>query len=134
MKMVLQRQPSNPLCTLGKLVVNGGLELHTCEDVVREKKIPGMTAIPAGEYPVIITMSQRFGKELPLLVDVPGFNGVRIHSGNTAADTEGCILPGMGCTGNGVTSSREAMALLLPTIRAALSAGEKVTIQIINGG
>lgn len=72
----------------------------TLEDVVREIpgqpvtawKIKGRTAIPRGTYPMCVTRSNRFGVDLPLLLDVPGFDGIRIHGGNTAADTEGCIL------------------------------------------
>lgn len=84
-------------CALGELSVNGKLFCYTLEDVVRapgSKKVKHQTAIPAGHYRVTLETSPRFGKLLPRLHDVPGFEGILLHSGNTAADSSGCILLG----------------------------------------
>ena len=102
MLLRLVREPSRDESTHGVLFVDGRFECFTLEDVVREVegqpvtawKVPRRTAIPAGRYRIDLTMSQRFGRILTILVDVPGFAGVRIHPGNTAVDTAGCILPG----------------------------------------
>jgi hypothetical protein len=112
------------------LSVDGKTECFTCEDVEREVKIPGETAIPRGVYKVIITYSQRFKRDLPLLVDVPGFQGIRIHSGNTAEDTAGCILVGRTKMPDGVYDSRIAFERLLMKIEAAIDAGQDVTIEV----
>jgi hypothetical protein len=81
--------------TIGDLYIDETYHCHTLEDVVRNgEKVYGSTAIPSGRYEVIMTMSARFGKIMPLLLNVPGFEGVRIHKGNTAADTLGCLLVG----------------------------------------
>lgn len=96
MRLELIRDTLSEGWTLGQLYLDGKFECFTVEDKVRplEEKIPGKTAVPAGRYEVQITWSPRFQRMLPLLLAVPGFAGVRIHPGNTAADTEGCILPG----------------------------------------
>ena len=80
--------------TLGKMYLDGEFYGYTLEDTVRKpgQKVPGKTAIPAGTYKVTVTYSPHFKKLLPLINDVPEFDGVRIHGGNSAADTDGCIL------------------------------------------
>lgn len=125
--------------TLGQLSTPVG-SFYTCEDAFREVqgkpvqdwKIPSMTAIPMGNYRVIITYSQRFKKHLPLLLDVKGFTGIRIHAGNTHEDTEGCILIGQGRSSDRgmVTNSRAAMALFQPALEQWISTGD-VWLQII---
>lgn len=95
MKLVLIRDMPRRFYTLGTLNVNGELFCYTLEDEVREgPKVPGKTAIPYGTYKVIVDYSLRFKRLMPLLIDVPNFTGIRIHPGNTAEDTEGCILVG----------------------------------------
>lgn len=81
--VILIRDVIAPDFTLGTLTI-GNVMYQTCEDTVRDVKIPGQTAIPEGKYKVVITFSNRFQKFLPLLLDVPKFTGVRIHSGNVA--------------------------------------------------
>ena len=85
-----------PVATLGELFINGKRFSYTLEDVVRGKgqKVFGATAIPAGTYPMVLNISNRFKKLMPLLIGVPGFEGVRIHGGNSHKDTLGCILVG----------------------------------------
>ena len=132
------REPSKDGATIGGLSVDGKWLCWTCEDAVREVpgqpvgewKVAGKTAIPAGTYGVLVTMSGRFGRLLPLLVDVPGFTGIRIHPGNTAADTEGCILPGLTRAGQSVGLSRRAFDQVFSAIQGALSKRQKVTLQI----
>jgi len=81
--------------TTGKLYVNGIYECFTLEDTVRNgTKVIGKTAIPIGTYKLIIDASTRFKQDMPHILDVPDFTGVRIHAGNTSADTDGCILLG----------------------------------------
>lgn len=98
MKLRLKRHAFTSDYTIGTLFVNDKKFCDTLEDAERdlsvESKIAGKTAIPRGEYKVILSYSPRFKRTLPLLVDVPFFEGVRIHRGNKAEDTEGCIIVG----------------------------------------
>ncbi len=96
MKLELKRLYFKETYTIGKLYVDGVYQCDTLEDTHRPDgdKVYSETCIPEGAYQVIINMSNRFKKLMPLLLNVPGFEGIRIHSGNTAADTSGCILVG----------------------------------------
>ena len=113
---------------------------YVCEDVIREIpgrpvkewKVLGKTAIPAGTYKVIITPSLRFKRLLPELVNVPGFVGVRIHAGNVAAHTEGCLLPGRRRSVAAVGESRAAFDELYAVIHSALARDDAVHIVIHN--
>lgn len=118
-KLLLKREIFGDTFTLGQLYVNGVHFCYTCEDKVRNEKIAGVTAIPFGTYKIILTLSPRFKRILPRLLDVPNFTGVLIHAGNTAADTEGCILVGMGRTDSGVSRSRDAMAALMKLLESS---------------
>lgn len=139
MRMKLERTWCGKVCTIGTISVDGKYECFSLEDVRRELpdrpvsdwKVPGSTAIPEGAYNVIVTRSMRFARDLPLLENVPGFSGIRIHPGNTAQDTEGCILVGAAKGPDQVTHSREAFDALFKKIREALACGEKVTIEVI---
>lgn len=135
MKLHLARRWYTGKSTIGELYVDGsGRECFILEDTVREEgpKVYGRTAIPAGSYRVIITPSPRFRRELPLLVNVPGFEGIRIHIGNKPEDTEGCLLPGKTRSTDWVGSSRAAFDPLFEKIRTALLAGKRVEITITN--
>lgn len=105
--------------TIGELLVDGLFECFTLEDKERETKIKGETAIPKGTYKVIINESNRFKRELPLLLNVPNFEGVRIHSGNTNHDTEGCILVGQSRNKNYIGQSRKAFDKLFKKMKKA---------------
>lgn len=110
MELLLKRNYLGDEYTIGKLYVDGIYLCDTLEDKVRdlsiEPKVYGQTAIPYGDYKVIVNMSPRFKKMLPRLLNVPHFEGVLIHSGNTKEDTDGCILVGLNNAKGMVTNSR----------------------------
>jgi hypothetical protein len=138
MELLLVRHYKGHTCTIGSLYLNGTFECYTLEDVVRQVngepteswKIKGQTAIPTGRYEVTITFSSRFKILLPLLLDVPGFEAIRIHSGNTDADTEGCILVGRVKADEYIFESKLALEPLLKKIQDCIASGEKVFITV----
>ena len=106
MNITLNRIAKKAKYTIGKLYINDQYFCDTLEDTDRgltqsmteqqigSKKVYGETAIPTGTYRIIISYSNKFKKQMPLLLNVPGFAGIRIHSGNTEKDSLGCILVG----------------------------------------
>lgn len=135
MKLRVERGLSGTSSTIGKLYVDGVFFAYTLEDIDRHlegggKKINGETAIPRGSYKVIIDFSNRFQKQMMHVLNVPGFEGIRIHAGNTDKDTEGCILLGKVRSDNAVFNSREAVNALFEKVRAALNAGQEVNLEV----
>ena len=124
------REPSTAAATLGILLIDGVFACWTLEDVVRPVKIFGETAIPAGRYDVRLSLSQRFQKVLPELLAVPGYSGIRVHGGNGALDTQGCVLVGRKRMTNGVLESKLALMEVMEYLRRATTAGDQITISI----
>ena len=124
MRLTLIRIANRPTYCIGKLYVDGVYVCDTLEDTdrglddkmdveeIKKLKVYGKTAIPTGIYPVTITYSQKFKKNLPLLLNVKGYEGIRIHSGNTDKDTLGCILVGQNKQVGKVLNSRKMLNIL----------------------
>ena len=140
MKLTLKRIALRQTYTIGKLYIDDNYFCDTLEDAVRdldkngkfdngEKKIKGKTAIPYGTYEIKWTYSPRFKKYTPQLMNVPSFEGIRIHSGNSSTDTEGCLLLGENKKVGMVLNSRATINKFYPLIKKACFKG-KVTIEI----
>ena len=130
MKMLLTRGACATNSTPGHLYIDGKFECHTLEDIVRAEKIAGCTAIPAGTYKVYIDMSTRFKCLMPIIWGVQGFEGVRIHAGNTSEDTEGCILVGDLPAHDYLGKSRVAYERLFAKLSAAVKNNDPITLEI----
>ena len=134
MEITLDRRYCGGGYTIGRLAIDGAPLCDTLEDTVRdlsrERKIPGRTAIPAGRYRVIVNRSPKFGRELPRLLDVPHFDGILIHRGNTAADTAGCILVGEDKVRGRVVNSSGYELRITRAIKDAAARGEDTWITI----
>lgn len=139
-RLVLERHPPGLTCTIGELSIDGEPFTNTLEDPVREKpgepvskwKVKGDTAIPVGTYPVEITYSPRFQMDLPLVLGVPGFEGIRIHAGNSSEDTEGCILVGSWTGGEFIKNSRQALNALMDMLEIAAISKKPITLEVRN--
>lgn len=140
MKLTLKRIALRPTYTIGKLYIDDVYFCDTIEDTVRdlnkngkfdngEKKVHSKTAIPYGIYEIKWTYSPRFKKYTPQLMNVPSFEGIRIHAGNTSADTEGCLILGKNKQVGKVLNSRATINKFYPIIKNACYNG-KVTIEI----
>lgn len=136
MKLFLQRIAQTPEYTIGRLYIDDKVFCNTLEDTVRdlpeEQKIMHKTAIPEGTYQVIVNRSPRFKRDLPLLLDVPYFEGIRIHRGNTAQDSSGCILVGENKVKGKVINSTKYEVELTKILKKAQLNGDTITIEIKN--
>jgi hypothetical protein len=127
--VVLQRDIMNDSFTLGTMYVGMQHFGYTCEDTDRRledggEKIYGQSAIPRGRYRLTTSASKRFGRVMPIVEMVPGFTGVRVHGGNTAADTEGCPLLGRVRTLGGVANCAERVQALTKLIQDTEANGD----------
>lgn len=132
MNLISRRFEYGETYTISRLYVDNIYECYVLEDKVRDPgvKVPGETAIMAGKYRVIIDYSTRFGKDLPHILAVPMFEGVRIHSGNTSEDTEGCLLVGTVWNGGDhISNSRLAFANLYEKL---IKSKDPINIEIID--
>lgn len=142
MKLRLERLWPKKDYTVGRLYVDGRLLCNTLEDRIvdknkngvfdgDEKKVYGESAIPYGTYKIIYNWSPKFGRNLPRLLNVPHFEGILIHPGNTAADSAGCILVGKNTEVGRLTNSRYISDELNKLIDEAQQKGEPITIEIV---
>lgn len=134
LELLLIRKHYSLDCTIGELFIidrNNKTTIKVCntlEDASTVTKIKGESCIPTGKYDVQITMSNRFKKLLPLLIDVPNYAGVRIHKGNTEKDTEGCILVGMQTDGKTrIWNCQPA----LDAVMRLIEANKRTTLEIV---
>lgn len=142
MRLVIKRLFLEETYTQGVLLIDDRQSgIYTLEDVMREVpgepveswKVQDETAIPVGTYKLVLDYSPHFKKILPHLLDVPGFEGIRIHAGNTVEDSSGCPLVGYSVLGPGqIGASRIALADLMEELEAAIAGGEDITCEVIN--
>lgn len=139
LNLSLVREKFTPESTGGSLFIEGGQELErecfTLEDADRKleaggKKLYGRTAIPRGRYKIELDWSPKYGRDMPHVLDVPGFEGIRIHSGNSARDTEGCILVGQKRYEDYIRDSKLAFDALLKKMNQCWAGGGEVWITI----
>jgi len=143
MDLKLVRNVFTDKSTIGTLSVNGVIECFILEDKdrglndvmplskINELKVYGETAIPYGRYEIDITMSARFKKELPILLNVKGYTGIRIHTGNKAIDTHGCLLPARKKGVDSVSESILAFNQLFSKLKQAKANKERIFITIV---
>ena len=142
MKLKLERKYFKNTYTIGNLYVDGTFFSNTLEDKNRdvnkngkfdngETKVYGETCIPFGTYKIVVNMSPKFKRELPRLLNVPSFEGVLIHRGNTAKDSAGCILIGENKVVGKVINSTPYEERLVKMMKTAISKGEEIIIEIV---
>lgn len=141
MNIQLKRIAKKETYTIGKLYIDGVYFCDTIEDKdrglnqtmsingIKKKKVYGETAIPTGTYKLVIDYSNRFKKNMAHILNVPGYEGIRIHTGNSAKDSLGCIIVGKNKVVGKVVESRDTYNQLFPILQKAFKEGEiKITI------
>jgi len=123
MEIKVIRKEFTDQSTIGDLLIDGIFFCYTLEDMVREHgvKVAKQTAIPEGRYQVIVDQSVRFNRAMPHILNVPMFDGIRIHNGNTSKHTDGCILLGFTKNVNFVGQSRNAFNKFFDILYARLA-------------
>lgn len=141
--LTLIRKWKKPEYTIGQLFAGGrmicntiedrdrGLHMYMTEAEIKKIKVQNETAIPVGTYRLTVSMSPKFGRKLIEVLNVPGYSGIRIHKGNTAKDSAGCILPGNNTEKGKVTNSTKFEELLTSMVESAISNGEEAYLTII---
>ena len=130
------RNPSGENYTLGRMYLDNVFFCHTCEDGDRflengvTEKVYGRTAIPRGKYRLTTSDSARFGRVLPLVLDVIGFSGIRIHGGNRAEDSLGCILVGKVRTSTDIAQCADTVQRIIDRIEDAAELGIESWLEI----
>lgn len=142
MEITLDRAWKKDGYTISRLFINGericealedadrGLKQSMSLDEIKKLKIYGKTAIPSGRYKVVMSYSPKFKKVLPEVLDIVGYSNVRIHAGNTAKDTLGCILPGLNVRKGAVLYSTKWTNVIISEISSAIKRGEEVWLNI----
>ena len=142
MELKLIRKYRKTDYTIGILYINNKYFCEILEDTdrglkdsmsleeIKKIKIKDQTCIPYGKYQILMTYSPKYKKVMPLVNNVKGFEGIRIHSGNTNKDTSGCLLPGFNKIKGQVINSRETFNKLYSLIQTATNNKENVTIEI----
>jgi len=143
--LTLLRDVYDDETTLSTLAIGGQRFGFCCEDQdrglnkemplaqIQQIKVRAETAIPAGVYQIATTWSPKYERPMPLLLNVPGYQGIRIHSGNDESQTAGCLLPGLGRSKSTMTvgQSRDACRDLYRMIAEAEKAGSEVWIAVV---
>ena len=124
MELRLDRKPTENETTFGQLFVDGVVECQTLEDAIRDHKIQDETCIPAGRYRITLENSHRFGPDTITINEVVGFSFVRIHGGNTVADTDGCVIVGDRIDREKATISGGAIRGVLKRLKEKIKAAE----------
>lgn len=142
MDILVERLWKKDTYTIGKVYIDGKYFSESLEDKdrgltstmpleeIKNKKVYGKTAIPSGLYTILYTYSPKYKRLMPLVDNVKGFSGIRIHSGNSAEDSLGCILLGKNTKVGMVTESRVTCNSFYKLIEEAIKKGEKITLEI----